>query len=72
MLKKYQKVFQKTHLMFFCELYEKFVMDETARRKYLEFCKYFEVLEICKILPTILHGKGEVGLSSSSEYCDKF
>jgi len=44
----------------FCKIYEKFVVAKTARREYLEFCKYFEVLEKCKILPTVLHGKRDL------------
>jgi len=54
----------KDECVLFCKLYEKFIEAETARNEYLEFCKYFEVLEKCKILPTTLHGKGEVGSSS--------
>jgi hypothetical protein len=64
-LKKKPESLPKDAFDVFCKVYEKFVVAETARRKYLEFCKSFKVLEKCKILQTVLHGKGE--LSSSSE-----
>lgn len=37
------------------EVYSKFVQPDNARHEYKEFCNYFELLEKCESLPSMLH-----------------
>jgi len=52
-IKRFNEVEKKTRksskrrMWYFFKFYEKFIEAETARREYLEFRKYFEVLEKC-------------------------
>lgn len=62
--------FPKDAFNVFCKLYNKFVNAETARKEYLEFCKYLDILEECKTLPTILHGKSELNETSETSDSD--
>jgi hypothetical protein len=39
----------------FGKIYSKFVQPDNARHEYKEFCNYFELLEKCVSLPSMLH-----------------
>lgn len=41
----------------FGQVYNKFIEHETARREYMEFCHYFDILDKCKNIPSVLYDK---------------